>query len=170
MAPSAKFVPTAYRPDQLEKEVLKLWHDEDTFHKSVEQRKQAGGDRWRFLEGPPTANGTPGVHHVLCRAYKDAMCRWKTMQGFVVERSAGWDCHGLPVETMVQKELGLEGPADVERFGVETFNRASAVYWTFTRRRYPLGKCGLLGGAARDRCPGSGLAGDPFPAGRHRAV
>ena len=66
----------------------------------------------------------PGVHHVLCRAYKDAVCRFKTMQGYVVERAAGWDCHGLPVECAVQKQLGLEGPRDVHDFGLPAFNRA----------------------------------------------
>ena len=93
----------------------------DAFEKSVRGRPE---DRpFVFYEGPPTANGRPGFHHALARAFKDLIPRYKTMQGYRVERKGGWDCHGLPVEIQVEKELGLDGKADIERYGVEEFNR-----------------------------------------------
>jgi isoleucyl-tRNA synthetase len=106
---------------RLEEEVLGLWKRTGAFEKSVMSRPE---DRpFVFYEGPPTANGRPGFHHALARAFKDLIPRYKTMQGYRVERKGGWDCHGLPVEIQVEKELGLEGKADVERYGVEEFNR-----------------------------------------------
>ncbi len=126
---------TGYRPvppqvdlPALEREVLELWQAEDTFARSL--RKNAGtqppatgtAPRWTFYEGPPTANGTPGTHHVEARVFKDVFPRFKTMQGYVVERKAGWDCHGLPVELAVEKELGFSGKQDIEAFGVAEFN------------------------------------------------
>jgi isoleucyl-tRNA synthetase len=106
---------------KLEREVLELWKKTRAFEKSVEGRPQ---DRpFVFYEGPPTANGRPGFHHVLARAFKDLIPRYKAMQGYRVERQGGWDCHGLPVEIQVEKELGLAGKGDVERYGVEEFNR-----------------------------------------------
>ena len=105
----------------LEKEVLGLWEEIGAFQKSVERRPE---DRpFVFYEGPPTANGRPGFHHALSRAFKDLIPRYKTMQGYRVERKAGWDTHGLPVEIQVEKELGLSGKDDIERYGVEEFNR-----------------------------------------------
>ncbi len=76
-----------------------------------------------FFEGPPTANGKPGIHHVLARTFKDIICRYKTMQGFRVERKAGWDTHGLPVELEVQKKLGLTNKKDIENYGIAEFNK-----------------------------------------------
>ncbi|QWZ10328.1 isoleucine--tRNA ligase [Nocardioides panacis] len=104
----------------LEHEVLDFWRDHQTFDKSLDR----AGDRprWTFFEGPPTANGRPGTHHVEARVFKDVFPRFKTMQGYLVERKAGWDCHGLPVELAVEKELGFTGKADIERYGVAEFN------------------------------------------------
>ena len=104
----------------LEHEVLARWRDAGTFERSLKQT--AGGPAWVFYEGPPTANGLPGVHHVEARTFKDLFPRFKTMQGFHVPRQAGWDCHGLPVEVAVEKELGLPGKRDIEAYGVAQFN------------------------------------------------
>ncbi len=90
------------------------------FQRSLDQT--AAGPRWTFYEGPPTANGMPGVHHVEARVFKDAFPRFKTMQGFHVPRRAGWDCHGLPVEVAVEKELGLASKKDIEAYGIREFN------------------------------------------------
>jgi hypothetical protein len=106
---------------KLEGEILKLWEKTGAFEKSVERRPR--DNPFVFYEGPPTANGRPGFHHALARAFKDLIPRYKTMRGYRVERKGGWDCHGLPVELQVEKELGLSGKTDVERYGVEEFNR-----------------------------------------------
>ena len=106
---------------QREKSVLEFWKDNDIFARSMQQRE--GAPEWVFYEGPPTANGKPGVHHVQARAYKDLFPRFKTMQGRLVRRKAGWDCHGLPVELEVEKKLGFDGKADIEKYGVEPFNK-----------------------------------------------
>jgi isoleucyl-tRNA synthetase len=96
---------------RLEEEILGLWKSIGAFEKSVLERPE---DRtFVFYEGPPTANGRPGFHHALSRAFKDLIPRYKTMQGYRVERKGGWDCHGLPVEIQVEKELGLDGKADI---------------------------------------------------------
>ncbi len=87
------------------KEVLDKWMADDVFHKSIDERD--GCPQFVFFEGPPSANGHPGIHHVLARAIKDTFNRYKTMQGFQVHRKAGWDTHGLPVELGVEKELGI---------------------------------------------------------------
>ncbi len=104
----------------LEHEVLDLWRSGSIFHKSL--AATADGPRWTFYEGPPTANGTPGTHHVEARVFKDVFPRFKTMKGYRVERRAGWDCHGLPVELAVEKELGFTGKQDIEAYGVAEFN------------------------------------------------
>ncbi|CAA9450650.1 MAG: Isoleucyl-tRNA synthetase [uncultured Rubrobacteraceae bacterium] len=106
---------------RLEGEILKLWESIGAFEKSVERRPE--DNPFVFYEGPPTANGRPGFHHALARAFKDLIPRYKTMRGYRVERKGGWDCHGLPVELQVEKELGLSGKNDVEKYGVEEFNR-----------------------------------------------
>ena len=105
----------------MEREILELWHREDTFAKTLAQTEQ--GEPWTFYEGPPTANGQPGVHHVEARVFKDVFPRFKTMQGRHVVRKAGWDCHGLPVEIAVEKELGFSGKGDIEAYGVAEFNQ-----------------------------------------------
>ncbi len=108
-------------PD-LEKQVLAKWKDEGTFQKSLELR--AGRPRFVFYEGPPTANGKPATHHILARAFKDLFPRYKTMKGFLVERKAGWDTHGLPVEIEIEKKLGISGKFEIENeIGIERFNQ-----------------------------------------------
>jgi len=104
----------------LEREILRRWQENKVFERSLEQTAQ--GPTWMFYEGPPTANGMPGVHHVEARVFKDVFPRFKTMKGFHVPRKAGWDCHGLPVEVAVEKELGLTGKQDIERYGIAEFN------------------------------------------------
>jgi len=104
----------------LDHQIIDWWRDNDTFERSLEQT--AGGPRWVFYEGPPTANGTPGAHHVEARVFKDIFPRFKTMKGFSVPRRAGWDCHGLPVELAVERELGISGKPDIEKVGVAEFN------------------------------------------------
>ena len=105
----------------LDREVLALWRERKVFQRSVEQR--AGAEPYVFYEGPPTANGRPGVHHVEARVFKDVFPRFKTMRGYRVDRKGGWDCHGLPVELEVEKELGLNSKREIEAYGVEAFNR-----------------------------------------------
>ncbi|GAA2579650.1 isoleucine--tRNA ligase [Actinomadura fulvescens] len=104
----------------LERDMLRRWQDSKVFERSLERTES--GPRWVFYEGPPTANGMPGVHHVEARVFKDVFPRFKTMKGFHVPRKAGWDCHGLPVEVAVEKELGLTGKKDIEAYGVAEFN------------------------------------------------
>jgi isoleucyl-tRNA synthetase len=106
---------------QLDQEVLAFWREQHIFEASLQLR--AGAPRFVFYEGPPTANGLPGFHHIVARAYKDLFPRYKTMRGFLVERKAGWDAHGLPVEIEVEKALGISGKQDIERYGIERFNQ-----------------------------------------------
>ena len=113
-------VPPQVDLPQLEREVLDFWSEHDTFTKTLE--KSGDSPRWTFYEGPPTANGMPGTHHVEARVFKDLFPRFRTMQGYTVERKAGWDCHGLPVELAVEKELGFSGKGDIEAYGVAEFN------------------------------------------------
>jgi len=105
---------------KLEEQILKRWRREKTFAKSVARRKNS--PRFVFYEGPPTANGKPGLHHVESRAFKDVVLRYKTMRGFFVPRRAGWDTHGLPVELEVEKQLGLKSKRDIEKYGIAKFN------------------------------------------------
>ena len=104
----------------LDERVLELWRERKVFERSLEQR--VGARPFVFYEGPPTANGRPGVHHVEARVFKDLFPRFKTMRGYRVDRKGGWDCHGLPVELGVEKELGLTTKQDIEAYGVERFN------------------------------------------------
>jgi len=106
---------------ELEERVLARWREEDVFARSLAQRAEA--PVWSFYEGPPTANGRPGSHHVLARVFKDVYPRYKTMCGFRVPRKAGWDCHGLPVELEVEKQLGISSKQEIEEFGIAEFNR-----------------------------------------------
>ncbi len=117
------FLPTLpSQPDlpAIEREILMRWREEAVFERSLKQT--SAGSRWTFYEGPPTANGMPGVHHVEARTFKDTFLRFKTMQGFHAPRKGGWDCHGLPVEVAVEQELGLSGKKDIEAYGVAEFN------------------------------------------------
>ena len=120
-------MPEAHRPvdprvsfPELEELVLERWRERDVFAESVRRRQSA--PRWGFYEGPPTANGPPGIHHVLSRVFKDIFPRYRTMCGYFVERKGGWDCHGLPVELALEAELGFTSKADIEKFGIAEFN------------------------------------------------
>lgn len=104
-----------------EEEILKSWQEKKIFEKSLKIRSKA--KRFVFFEGPPTANGKPGIHHILTRSFKDLFARYKTMQGFLVERKAGWDTHGLPVELEVEKKLGIKSKPEIEKYGIEPFNK-----------------------------------------------
>ncbi len=104
----------------MEEGVLKFWKQADIFRKTIEQRK--GGPEYVFYEGPPTANGKPGVHHVLARAFKDMFPRYKIMRGYHVSRRGGWDTHGLPVEIGVEKQLGFNNKQQIEEYGIDKFN------------------------------------------------
>ena len=106
---------------KIEKEILKFWDEHQIFKKSIETRDK--DKNFVFYEGPPTANGTPGIHHVISRTIKDFVCRYKTMHGFRVDRKAGWDTHGLPVEIEVEKQLGIDGKEQVLEYGVDKFNQ-----------------------------------------------
>ncbi len=105
---------------ELEEQVLARWRERQVFAESV--RRREGAPPWVFYEGPPTANGAPGTHHVLSRVFKDIFPRYQTMCGFYVERKGGWDCHGLPVELAVEEELGFTHKNDIEKFGIAEFN------------------------------------------------
>ncbi|MBA4408690.1 MAG: isoleucine--tRNA ligase [Bacteroidota bacterium] len=107
---------------QINKKVLKRWEDDDTFHKSISTRE--GHPTFVFYEGPPSANGMPGIHHVMARAIKDTFCRYKTMKGFHVHRKAGWDTHGLPVELGVEKTLGITRDDIGKKISVAEYNAA----------------------------------------------
>jgi isoleucyl-tRNA synthetase len=106
---------------ELERRILDLWRKAGTFARSLELR--AGAPEWVFYEGPPTANGRPGLHHVEARVFKDLFPRFKTMTGHLVHRKGGWDCHGLGVELEIEKEIGTTGKRDIEAFGIAEFNR-----------------------------------------------
>jgi isoleucyl-tRNA synthetase len=106
---------------ELEERVLARWREEDVFARSLANRE--GAEVWSFYEGPPTANGRPGSHHVLARVFKDVYPRYRTMCGYRVPRKAGWDCHGLPVELEVEKQLGISSKQEIEALGIAEFNQ-----------------------------------------------
>ncbi|HEX6535368.1 MAG TPA: isoleucine--tRNA ligase [Gemmatimonadaceae bacterium] len=117
-----------YRPlppelpaEELEREMLERWTAEDLLARTLRERE--GAEDFVFFEGPPTANGRPGIHHVFARTIKDLFCRYRVMKGYRVQRKAGWDTHGLPVEIEVEKHLGISGKPQIEEVGVERFNR-----------------------------------------------
>ncbi len=114
--------PVDGRPDfpQIEERVLERWREERTFERALAQRED--GPVFSFIEGPPTANGNPGSHHVLLRSFKDFYMRYRTMCGYRVPRKAGWDCHGLPVELEVEKQLGFDSKREIEEYGIAAFN------------------------------------------------
>ncbi len=121
---------TGFRPvdpkqsfPELEQRVLERWREDRTFERQVAQRREAGAPIWSFYDGPPTANGKPGSHHVLARAFKDVYPRYRAMRGHYVPRKAGWDCHGLPVELEIEKELGLASKVEIEEYGIAEFNQ-----------------------------------------------
>src|SRR3989344_4138356 len=104
-----------------EEKVLEFWRENKIFEKSVEERK--GEKEFVFYDGPPTANGKPGTHHLIPGAFKDAIPRYKTMRGYHVRRKGGWDTHGLPVELQVEKKLGLNSKKAIEEYGIAKFNQ-----------------------------------------------
>jgi isoleucyl-tRNA synthetase len=114
-------VTSSFEPVALEERVQQRWRERDVFHESL--RRREGAPTWVFYEGPPTANGRPGLHHVLARSFKDLFPRFQTMRGRYVPRKGGWDCHGLPVEVAVEKELGFSGKPQIEDYGIEAFNQ-----------------------------------------------
>ncbi len=114
-------VPANVSFPEMEEAILQLWHQKEVFQRSMKERE--GGPEYVFFEGPPTANGRPGIHHVLARAFKDMFPRYKTMKGFHVLRKGGWDTHGLPVELEVEKQLGLAGKEQIDQYGIAKFNQ-----------------------------------------------
>ncbi len=108
---------------ELELGVLERWRADRTFERQVTERREAGAAVWSFYDGPPTANGRSWSHHVLARAFKDVYPRYKAMRGHYVPRKAGWDCHGLPVELEIEKELGIASKAEIEEYGIAEFNQ-----------------------------------------------
>jgi len=118
--PGFKPVDTRQSFPELEERVLARWRERDVFRRSLAQREEA--EIWSFYEGPPTANGRPGSHHVLSRVFKDVYPRYKAMRGYRVPRKAGWDCHGLPVELEVEKQLGISSKQEIEEYGIDKFN------------------------------------------------
>ena len=119
LIPARKVDPQQDLPT-LEREILERWRERDVFAESLRQRE--GAKQWVFYEGPPTANGPPGSHHVLSRVFKDIYPRFQTMRGYRVERKGGWDCHGLPVEIAVEQELGIHHKSEIEEYGIAKFN------------------------------------------------
>jgi isoleucyl-tRNA synthetase len=108
---------------ELERRVIERWREGRVFERQVAERREAGAPIWSFYDGPPTANGRPGSHHVLARAFKDVYPRYQAMRGHYVPRKAGWDCHGLPVELEIEKELGIASKAEIEEYGIAAFNQ-----------------------------------------------
>jgi isoleucyl-tRNA synthetase len=121
MSPSS-YLPLPAQVDlpALDHQVIGFWREHDIFGRTLSQ--SANGPEWTFYEGPPTANGMPGTHHVEARVFKDVFPRYRTMKGYHVPRMAGWDCHGLPVELAVERELGFTGKVDIEKYGIAEFN------------------------------------------------
>ena len=110
---------------EIEENVLSFWNDNSVFEKSIKESQNS--NNFTFYEGPPSANGMPGIHHVIARTIKDLFCRYKTLKGFIVNRKAGWDTHGLPVELAVEKELGLTKEDIGTKISIEDYNKACRV-------------------------------------------
>jgi isoleucyl-tRNA synthetase len=137
VVPMKRFPDLPASVSALEEQILRTWTAEDTFTRSLE--RTAEGDPFVFFEGPPTANGRPGIHHVFARTIKDAVARYRTMQGRFVRRQAGWDTHGLPVEIEAEKRLGISGKPEIERLGIARFNevcRESVLTYTEEWERF----------------------------------
>ena len=157
------FEPVGSKADfpALEREVMRFWKEDGTFQESLRIRE--GAPRFVFYEGPPTANGNPGTHHILSRAFKDVFGRYQTMKGRYVERKAGWDVHGLPVELEVEKELKISGKQQIEAYGIAAFNqrcRESVHRYVVLDLPLLLHPVGLVGDQV-DVGPGPGLQGLP---------
>ena len=121
--PGFRAVDPKQRFPELERRILARWREHRVFERQVSRRRDAGARIWSFYDGPPTANGRPGSHHVLARAFKDIYPRYQAMRGHYVPRKAGWDCHGLPVELEIEKELGISSKAEIEEYGIAAFNQ-----------------------------------------------
>lgn len=106
---------------EVEQKILKEWQNINILEKTIENRKNC--KNFVFYDGPATANGMPGLHHMMAKFLKDSFCKYKTMQGYRVLRKVGWDTHGLPVELQVEKELGFTGKKDIEKYGIKEFNQ-----------------------------------------------
>jgi isoleucyl-tRNA synthetase len=119
-SPKMRPIPAAIDLPGMERSILDFWRTNSIFEASTQARE--GAQPWTFYEGPPTANGMPGTHHIEARVFKDVFPRYQTMKGKHVTRKAGWDCHGLPVEIAVEKELGFSGKGDIEKYGIAAFN------------------------------------------------
>jgi isoleucyl-tRNA synthetase len=119
--PNYQLLPPERSANDVELELLARWEEENLFRRTMEARE--GAPNFVFFEGPPTANGKPGIHHVFARTIKDLFCRHRAMKGYRVLRKAGWDTHGLPVEIEVEKQLGISGKQQIEALGVAEFNR-----------------------------------------------
>ncbi|MBI1838848.1 MAG: class I tRNA ligase family protein, partial [Candidatus Colwellbacteria bacterium] len=115
----------------IEEKVLENWKGTQVF-KKLQARKAGKGKTFRFYEGPPYANGHPGIHHIISRVFKDIILRYKSMTGFSVPRRAGWDTHGLPIELAVEKELGIKNKNEIDKLGVAVFNKkAREIIWRY---------------------------------------
>ena len=128
---------------ETEQEILKTWNEKDLLSKTIDNRSD--DKKWVFYDGPATANGNPGVHHMVAKFLKDAFCKYQTMKGNKVLRKIGWDTHGLPVEVQVEKELGFEGKKDIEKYGIEGFNKkCREAVWkneeSFTKLTHDMGQ------------------------------
>ena len=128
--------PDRFSYSAMEQEVLAFWREEGIFQKSIDQRE--GAAPFTFYEGPPSVNGKPGIHHVMSRTLKDLICRYKTITGHRVQRKAGWDTHGLPIEVALERELKFEQKSDIEKYGVAKFN-TRAKDFVYHHIEYPEG-------------------------------
>ena len=116
------------KTSEVEAELLKQWKETDILSKTIENRD--GKKDFVFYDGPATANGMPGIHHMLAKFLKDTFCKYKTMQGYRVLRKIGWDTHGLPVEVQAEKELGFTSKNDIDEYGIKEFNqKCREVVW-----------------------------------------
>lgn len=121
-----------FNPAEIEEKVLAFWQKNQIFEKSLKQRQSAKNKTFKFYEGPPYANGRPGLHHIIARVFKDIILRYKAMQGYYVPRKAGWDTHGLPVEIEAEKQLGIKSKKEIEKFGIALFNeKAKDAVWKY---------------------------------------
>ena len=107
--------------NKVETKISKQWNKMNILEKSIKNREDR--EDWVFYDGPATANGMPGVHHMMAKILKDTFCKYKTMQGYKVLRKVGWDTHGVPVEVQVEKELGFSDKGDIEKYGIKEFNQ-----------------------------------------------
>ncbi len=122
----------SFNQQELEEKVLKLWKEKNIFKKTLKPKKGHKSKQYNFWEGPPSANGRPGIHHILSRVFKDVFARYATMNGFLVPRKAGWDTHGLPVEIETEKSLGIKSKKEIEKYGIKEFNqKALEIVWKY---------------------------------------